>query len=134
MAVSVSECRKMIAAIRQSHRRLMIAYRLHFEKSNLEAIAAGQSSKLGKLRFFSSDFGQQIVGSNVGLTEPTRKGGGPVFDMGIYCINAARYLFRAEPTEVWATSAFRESALRPSQQVLAPPMLDGIPWWERRAC
>ena len=87
---------------RQSRRKLMIAYRLHFEKSNLESIAAGQSGKLGKLRFFSSDFGQQIVGSNVRLTEPSRKGGGPVFDMGIYCINAARYLFRAEPTEVWA--------------------------------
>ena len=83
----------------------MIAYRLHFEKSNLESMAVGQSSKLGKLRFFSSDFGQQVLGSNVRLTEPSRKGGGPVFDMGMYCINAARYLFRAEPTEVWATSA-----------------------------
>src|SRR6185437_8316016 len=100
MAVSVAECRRMIAAMRQSRRKLMIAYRLHFEKSNLESIAVGQNNKLGKLRFFSSEFGQQIVGSNVRLTEPTRKGGGPVFDMGIYCINAARYLFRAEPTEV----------------------------------
>jgi predicted dehydrogenase len=105
MAVSVAECRTMIAAMRHARRKLMIAYRLHFEKSNLESIAAGQSRKLGKLRFFSSDFGQQILGSNVRLTEPTRKGGGPVFDMGVYCINAARYLFRAEPTEVWATSA-----------------------------
>ena len=34
MAVSVAECRTMIAAMRQSRRRLMIAYRLHFEKSN----------------------------------------------------------------------------------------------------
>lgn len=105
MAVSVAECRTMIAAMQKARRRLMIAYRLHFEKSNLESIAAGQDGKLGKLRFFSSDFGQQVVGSNVRLTEPSRKGGGPVFDMGVYCINAARYLFRAEPTEVWATSA-----------------------------
>jgi glucose-fructose oxidoreductase len=100
----------MIAAMREARRKLMIAYRLHFEKSNLESIAAGESKKLGKLRFFSSDFGQQIVGSNVRLTEPIRKGGGPVFDMGIYCINAARYLFRAEPIEVWATSASTSEA------------------------
>ena len=123
MAVSVAECRKMIAAMRQSRRRLMIAYRLHFEKSNLESIAAGQSSKLGKLRFFSSDFGQQVMGSNVRLTEPTRKGGGPVFDMGIYCINAARYLFRAEPTEVWATSAsIGEARFRNAEEMTAVTM------------
>ena len=110
----------MIAAMRQNRRKLMIAYRLHFEKSNLESIAVGQSSKLGKLRFFSSDFGQQIVGSNVRLTEPTRKGGGPIFDMGIYCINAARYLFRAEPTEVWATSASTsEARFRKAEEMTA---------------
>jgi glucose-fructose oxidoreductase len=97
----------------------MIAYRLHFEKSNLESLAVGQS-RLGKLRFFSSDFGQQIVGSNVRLTEPTRKGGGPIFDMGIYCINAARYLFRAEPTEVWATSASTsEARFRKAEEMTA---------------
>ena len=98
MAVSVAECRAMITAMRKARRKLMIAYRLHFEKGNLESIGIGQSSKLGKLRFFSSDFGQQILGSNVQLTEPSRKGGGPVFDMGVYCINAARYLSgRSQP-------------------------------------
>src|SRR5258708_10323933 len=109
--------------MRKARRRLMIAYRLHFEKSNLESIAAGQSRKLGKLRFFSSDFGQKIVGSNVRLTEPTPKGGGPVFDMGIYCINAARYLFRAEPSEVWATSASTgEARFRNAEEMTAVTM------------
>ena len=123
MAVSVSECREMIAATRKAGRKLMVAYRLHFEKGNLESIALGQRSKLGKLRFFSSDFGQQILGSNVRLTEPSRKGGGPVFDMGIYCINAARYLFRAEPTEVWATSASTgETRFRNAEEMTAVTM------------
>ena len=123
MAVSVAECRAMIAAMRKARRKLMIAYRLHFEKGNLESIAIGQSSKLGKLRFFSSDFGQQILGSNVRLTEPSRKGGGPVFDMGVYCINAARYLFRAEPTEVWATSASSGQArFRQAEEMTAVTM------------
>jgi len=39
------------------------------------------------------------------LTEPIEKGGGPVYDMGVYCINAARYLFQDEPTELLAASA-----------------------------
>jgi len=123
MAVSVSECREMIAATRKAGSKLMVAYRLHFEKGNLESIALGQRSKLGKLRFFSSDFGQQILGSNVRLTEPSRKGGGPVFDMGIYCINAARYLFRAEPTQVWATSASTgETRFRNAEEMTAVTM------------
>jgi predicted dehydrogenase len=123
MAVSVRECRQMIAAMRRARRKLMIAYRLHFEKANLESIAIGHSSKLGKLRFFSSDFGQQVVGSNVRLTEASRNGGGPVFDMGIYCINAARYLFRAEPTEVWAASASTTDArFRKTEEMAAVTM------------
>jgi glucose-fructose oxidoreductase len=31
-------------------------------------------------------------------------GGGPLEDIGIYCLNAARYLFKAEPEEVMAVS------------------------------
>jgi predicted dehydrogenase len=39
------------------------------------------------------------------VTEPLEKGGGPVYDMGVHCINTARHLFRAEPSEIFATSA-----------------------------
>jgi predicted dehydrogenase len=105
MAVSVAECRDMITAARKNKCKLMIAYRLHFEKANLEAIERVRGGKLGDPRFFSSDFAQQVVPNNVRLTEPVKKGGGPIYDMGVYCINAARYLFGSEPTEVVARSA-----------------------------
>jgi predicted dehydrogenase len=108
MAVTVEDCKAMIEAARKNKRKLMIAYRLHFEKGNLEAVEAARRGRLGELRFFSSEFAQQVVKDNVRLTEPVRKGGGPVFDMGVYCINAARYLFQAEPTEIFATSASRQ--------------------------
>jgi hypothetical protein len=48
-------------------------------------------------------FGQQVEEGNVRLKKPL--GGGPLMDMGVYCINAARYLFRAEPQEVIAFGA-----------------------------
>jgi glucose-fructose oxidoreductase len=63
------------------------------------------SGKLGDLRILASEFSQQVTGDNVRVTEVTPRGGGPVYDMGVYCINAARYLFRAEPTEILAASA-----------------------------
>ena len=105
MAVSSAECRHMISAANKHRCKLMIAYRLHFEKANLEAIKIGQSGKLGDLRFFGSQFAQQVVAGNIRITKPTIRGGGPIYDMGIYCINAARYLFGEEPQEVSAISA-----------------------------
>jgi glucose-fructose oxidoreductase len=105
MAVTEEECESMIQAAEESKIKLMIAYRLHFERGNLEAIDIAKSGKLGNPRFFSSDFAQQVAEGNIRLTEPVEKGGGPVYDMGVYCINAARYLFQDEPTEILSSSA-----------------------------
>jgi glucose-fructose oxidoreductase len=105
MAVTEEECEAMIAAAEKNRIKLMVAYRLHFEKGNLEAIRTVKNGRLGKPRIFSSDFAQQVKANNVRVTEPTSRGGGPVYDMGVYCINAARYLFGAEPTKVLALSA-----------------------------
>jgi predicted dehydrogenase len=105
MAVTEDECHAMIQAAEENNVKLMIAYRLHFEKANLEAIQLATSGKLGELRAFSSEFGQQVADDNIRLTETAEKGGGPVYDMGVYCINASRYLFRDEPIEIQAASA-----------------------------
>lgn len=105
MAVNEQECEQMIAACDESGVKLMIAYRLHFEEANLEAIQIASAGKLGELRIFASAFSQQVVEDNIRLKEPESRGGGSVFDMGIYCINAARYLFRDEPIEALAASA-----------------------------
>lgn len=105
MAVTAEECQSMITAAKQNNTKLMIAYRLHFEAGNLEAIHIAKGGKLGDLRFFTSEFAQQVSATNVRVTEYTASGGGPLYDMGVYCINAARYLFGAEPIEVLATTA-----------------------------
>lgn len=100
MAPTEAECLQMIRACEQKQRKLMIAYRLHFEAANLCAIEIARSGELGDLRIFSSVFAQQVKPGNVRLEG--RRGGGPLYDIGVYCINAARYLFRTEPTEASA--------------------------------
>lgn len=105
MAVTEQECRAMIGAAEKQGVKLMIAYRLHFEAGNLDAVRLVESGKLGNLRIFTSEFAQQVVDDNVRVLDGVDQGGGPVYDMGVYCINAARYLFRDEPTEVLAASA-----------------------------
>jgi len=98
MAVTEEDCQAMIAAAEKNKIKLMIAYRLHFEEANLKAIELVQSGKLGEPRIFNSTFTMQVKPGNVRLQR--EKGGGTLYDIGIYCINAARYLFRAEPEEV----------------------------------
>jgi predicted dehydrogenase len=103
MAVTETECQDMIEAAREAGVKLMIAYRLHFEEGNLEAVRIANSGQLGEVRVFNSTFTQQVHEGNVRLSASS--GGGTLEDMGIYCINAARYLFRSEPTEVFAFSS-----------------------------
>jgi glucose-fructose oxidoreductase len=103
MATSSRECNDMIDAAQRHDVRLMIAYRLHFDPANLEAAKVVRSGKLGEPRIFSSNFCMQVRPGNI-RTE-AELGGGPLPDIGIYCLNAARYLFAAEPTYVAATNA-----------------------------
>ncbi|MGD0435654.1 MAG: Gfo/Idh/MocA family oxidoreductase [Bryobacteraceae bacterium] len=104
MAVTVKECRKMIDACEKAGTNLMVAYRLHFAEANLEAIRIASEHQLGDLRIFASVFSLQVAPGNTRITEPESRGGGGIYDIGIYCINTARSLFRDEPIEVIATS------------------------------
>jgi glucose-fructose oxidoreductase len=102
MAVTVDECRRMIRACRDHRVKLMIAYRLHFEEINLRAVDLVRRGRIGEPKFFNSSFALTVRPGDI----RTRKkmGGGTLYDIGVYCINAARYLFRAEPDEVMAIS------------------------------
>lgn len=103
LAVTEEECERMIQAAEDNNVKLMTAYRLHFEEANLKTIEAVQSGQIGDPRAFVSAFSQQVQEGNIRLKRDL--GGGTLYDLGVYCINAARYLFRDEPTEVFAYSA-----------------------------
>src|SRR5262245_45638073 len=102
MAVTVGECQQMIAACRQAHVKLMVAYRLHFETLNLDAIEMARRGRLGELKFFNSSFSMKVRRGDIRTKRAY--GGGTLYDIGVYCINAARNLFRSEPTRVTAVS------------------------------
>jgi len=104
MAVTERECEDMIDAADRHGVKLMIAYRLHFEEANMKAVQLVQSGKLGEPRLFNSVFTLQVEDTN-NIRLQKEMGGGTLYDIGIYCINAARYLFQEEPIEVSACSA-----------------------------
>jgi len=101
MAVTEEDCHAMMDAVRSAGVRLMIAYRLHFEPANLQAVELVRRKRIGEARLFSSTFTMPVKEDNI-RAGSVEKGGGPVYDIGIYCINAARCLFRAEPLRVSA--------------------------------
>jgi predicted dehydrogenase len=102
MAVTAAECRTMIDACAKHRVRLMVAYRLHFEAINLAVIDLVRRGAIGEPKYFASSFSMSVRRGDI----RTRReyGGGSVYDIGVYCINAARYLFGAEPSEVVAVS------------------------------
>ena len=93
----------MIQAADRADTKLMIAYRLHFEKANMNTVELAQSGKLGNLRLFNSVFTQQVREGDIRVE--AELGGGSLYDIGVYCINAARYVFQANPTKVSAGSS-----------------------------
>jgi len=77
MAPSAADCEAMIRATQAAGVRLMIAYRLHFQKGNLKAVEIVKSGRLGQPRFFSSDFSMQVKDKdNIRLQR--ERGGGPL--------------------------------------------------------
>ena len=107
MAVTLAECERMIAAGKAAKRQLMIAYRCQFEPLNVTAMQLMRKGAIGVPRLINTVMGKQTT-----LAEPSdawrldmaMSGGGALADMGIYGINATRYLLAEEPTEVrgWA--------------------------------
>lgn len=100
MAITTKDCEAMIRAARDNHVKLMIAYRLHFDRANLDAVERIRKGEIGAPRIFSSVFTHQVRAGDIRSRSDT--GGGALYDMGVYCVNAARYLFQAEPEEVVA--------------------------------
>lgn len=103
MAVTERDCERMIREARRHQVRLMTAYRMYFDAAHSEAVRIVTSGQLGIPRIFSSVLTMQVKEGNVRVKK--KLGGGPLYDIGIYCINAARHLFDAEPVEVFACDA-----------------------------
>ena len=105
MEVSTEKCREILAAEKASTARLMVAYRLHFEPGTLDTIEKVRSGDLGEVHVFNSTFSQMVDPAN--HRAHSGKLAGPVLDMGPYPVNAARYIFGDEPTEVISASGSR---------------------------
>lgn len=98
LEISTAKCQEILDVAKTSSAKLMVAYRLHFEPATLDTVKRIREGELGNVHLFTSSFSQMVDPEN-----HRAKAGdlaGPVFDMGPYPVNAARYVFGDEPTEV----------------------------------
>jgi glucose-fructose oxidoreductase len=103
MANSSAECRAMIAACRQANRKLMIGYRSHFEPHNIHAMKLAREGAVGKRRHVVSEHGFPIGDPTQWRLNARLAGGGSMMDIGIYSVQALRYMAGEEPVSVNAT-------------------------------
>ena len=111
LAVDERECQRMIDACRRHRVKLMTAYRLHFERATLSALDSVKGGLIGRPLSFVSSFTLTVASPDNIRANPRDQGGGTFYDIGVYCINAARHLFRAEPTEVFAMTTGRKGSI-----------------------
>jgi glucose-fructose oxidoreductase len=102
MATSVAECERMIAACRQAGKKLMVGYRSRFEPHNQEAIRIARAQELGPSDVIVADHGFNIGNPEQWRLKRALSGGGSLMDIGIYSLQAARYLTGEEPVAVTA--------------------------------
>lgn len=114
MAVTVKDCEEMIKACEDNNVQLAIGYRLHYESTHLEIKRLGQNKVFGQVRHMEASLGYKIhdpldTKSTVNFNDRNEwrlnkklSGGGPLMDLGVYCIQASRYVLGEEPIAVTA--------------------------------
>ena len=100
MANTPAECEQMITAAKEAGRKLMVAYRVRYEPYNRALIQAVRDQQIGPLKVVLADAGFSIGDPNQWRLNRKLAGGGSMMDIGIYAVNASRFLTGEEPIEV----------------------------------
>jgi len=101
MAISAKDCEAMIQACKGANRMLSIGYRLHFEPHNLEMMRLAKQKVFGQVKKVIAEDGMNLPGGTW-RTDKELAGGGPLMDVGIYCVQGAIYTLGTNPIAVTA--------------------------------
>jgi predicted dehydrogenase len=102
MEISVERCQKMINDAKAANRKLAVAYRCQYDPNNLECIRIARAREFGDIKIVEATFNVSIGDPGQWRLKRALSGGGALMDVGIYALQAARYLTGEEPIEVTA--------------------------------
>ncbi len=103
MATTIADAEHMIDACRSAGRKLMIAYRLQYEPTHRTLIRLARSGDAGPTRLISAVNVQNDADNGQWRQIRALAGGGSLPDVGLYCLNAARYVTGEEPVAITAS-------------------------------
>jgi glucose-fructose oxidoreductase len=112
LALNPEQSAEMVRVCEECGVQLMTAYRKYFEPSTLYLKKLIQSGKLGKIDVINTSFSElHVAGKSIAwLLDSKVAGGGPLMDLGIYCVNTSRWLVEEDPVEVSAHSWKKDAA------------------------
>jgi predicted dehydrogenase len=104
LAATVQQSAQMVEACRRNGVLLMTAYRKHFEPSCLYLKQLIQNGDLGRIDVIHTAFSElHMPGVSLSwLLDSNMAGGGPLTDLGVYCVNTTRWLMEEDPVSVTA--------------------------------
>jgi predicted dehydrogenase len=102
MATSTADARRMLAAMQKAGKKFSIGYRLHFEPHNQEMMRLGQQQAYGAVQHLVADNGFRFNNDTPWRVSKSLGGGGPLMDMGIYCLQGCIYTKGQVPVSVTA--------------------------------
>ncbi len=102
MEISVAKCQQMIDDAKAANRKLGVAYRCQYDPNHLECIRIGRAKELGDIKIVDATFNVNIGDPGQWRLKRALSGGGSLMDVGIYALQATRYLTGEEPVEVVA--------------------------------
>jgi predicted dehydrogenase len=102
MAITVNDCQEMINACKKAGVQLAVGYRLHTEPYHLEIKRLGQEKIFGQIRLIEASLGYKSGDPSEWRLKKAISGGGPLMDIGIYCVQSSRYTLGEEPVSVTA--------------------------------
>ncbi|MEO5893415.1 MAG: Gfo/Idh/MocA family oxidoreductase [Ferruginibacter sp.] len=107
MAITAADCQEMIDACKKAKVQLAVGYRLHYEPHHLEIKRLGQQKVFGQVRLIEVSLGYRLDGQNPAdwHLKKAISGGGPLMNLGVYCVQSSRYVLGEEPTSVTAQFA-----------------------------
>jgi len=110
MAMNADECRQMVEAARRRGVVFGVAHVFRFDESVLRFRELLKSCKIGKAIFARSEFSFLADPSHPRkwLYDSAIAGAGPIFDIGVHCIDTLRFVLNDEVTRVSASAASDE--------------------------
>jgi predicted dehydrogenase len=102
MAITAADCEEMITACKKAGVQLAVGYRLHYEPYNMEIKRLGQEKVFGQVRLIEASLGYKAGDPKEWRLKKALSGGGPLMNLGVYCVQSNRYALGEEPVSVTA--------------------------------